>query len=108
MKPARAKRPRRPPVSGKRKGAVRKTATVLSIVQSGVIRFILNDAPIGGLRRAIRIAAREGERSSHPLTREVFRRIVRRAIQERERRIRRILHSSIPERPKKGVRNNDR
>jgi hypothetical protein len=75
-----------------RKRAVRKTATVLDLVQSGVKRFILNDIPIGGLHRVIQAAGRKGARTSHPLTGNVFRRIVRRAIQERERRIKRILY----------------
>jgi hypothetical protein len=75
-----------------RKRAEGKTATVLNLVQSGVKRFILNDIPIGGLHRVIQAAGRRGGQTSHPLTGTVFRQIVRRAIQERERRIKRILY----------------
>jgi hypothetical protein len=85
------KRENRKRTAKMRKRAVRKTATVLNLVQSGVKRFILNDLPIGSLHRVIEAAGRKGAQTSHPLTGSVFRQIVRRAIQERERRIRRIL-----------------
>jgi hypothetical protein len=57
-----------------------------------VKRFILNDLPIGSFHRVIQAAGRKGAQTSHPLTGSVFRRIVQRAIQERERRIKRILY----------------
>jgi hypothetical protein len=94
-----------------RKRAVRKTATVLNLVQSGVKRFILNDLPIGSLHRVIQAADRKGAQSAHPLTGSVFRRIVQRAIQERERRIRRILyegHTAGTKETRRRTRSNDR
>jgi DNA-binding NarL/FixJ family response regulator len=64
----------------------RETDAILELVREGVRRFILKDAPIRDFHRAIRVAARRGERSSHPLTGAVFRTIVKQAIRERNRR----------------------
>jgi len=70
----------------RRKVASRKTSDILDLVKAGVERFILKDAPIGDFQRAVRLAAKNGELSSHPITGVVFRDIVRRAIQERKRK----------------------
>ena len=71
----------------RRKVASRKTADILDLVKEGVERFILKDASIGDFQKAVRSAAKKGELSSHPVTGAVFRGIVKRAIQERKRRI---------------------
>jgi len=67
-----------------RKATEHDTDAILELVRQGVRRFILKDAPIGDFQRTIRAAARRGERSSHPLTGVVFRRIVKEAIRERK------------------------
>lgn len=71
---------------GRREATENENNAVLELVREGVRRFILKDAPIGDFQKAIRTAAKRGEGSSHPLTRAVFRRIVRAAIHERSRR----------------------
>ena len=71
---------------GKREAAENENNAILELVREGVRRFILKDAPIGDFQKAIRTAAKRGEGSSHPLTRAVFRRIVRSAIHERSHR----------------------
>ena len=81
-------------MSGKRKSpagsapkqlltARKQETSTLDLVREGVRRFILNDAPIGDFRKAIRVAAEKGEMSHHPLTGTAFRKIVKQAIAER-------------------------
>jgi hypothetical protein len=77
--PTRTRTPRR------RKPASKSKVDLISLVQAGVERFILRDAPIGEFRRAVQTATRKGELSSHPLTAAVFRRIVRQAVKRRKR-----------------------
>ena len=81
--PSRARRVKR------RKSASRKEDEILALVRAGVERFILKDAPIGDFQRTVRAATKKGELSQHPVTGAVFRRIVREAIRERRRRVRR-------------------
>ncbi len=74
----------RAPVRKKPKGKARESDYVLELVREGVRRFIQSDVPIGEFQKTIRAAARNGKRSSHPLTGPVFRQIVRQAIRERK------------------------
>lgn len=74
---------------------VRKTASVLDLVRAGVERFVLKDATIISFRRSIRAASEKGGMWAHPLTGSSFRRIVKEAVQERKRRIRRALREQV-------------
>jgi len=60
--------------------------STLDLVREGVRRFILNDASLGEFQKTIREAAEKGTLSPHPLTGAEFRRIVKEAITERNRR----------------------
>lgn len=70
---------------GRRKASENEDNAVLTLVREGVRRFILKDAPIGDFQKAIRMAAKKGQGSTHPLTGPVFRKIVKAAIRERRR-----------------------
>ncbi len=72
---------------GRRRAPENENDAILTLVREGVRRFILNDAPIGDFQKAIRVAARKGRGSTHPLTGPVFRRIVKAAMRERKRSI---------------------
>ena len=60
--------------------------STLDLVREGVRRFILNDVSLGEFQKTIRAAAEKGEMSTHPLTGTAFRRIVKEAIAERNRK----------------------
>jgi hypothetical protein len=68
-----------------RKTRTRDKSALVSLVRKRVEKFILEGAPIVELQKAIRIAARSGKHSTHPLTGPVFRRIVLDAIRQRKR-----------------------
>jgi hypothetical protein len=64
----------------------RDSASIVDLVRTGVERFILEDANMMSFMRAVRLAAKKGESSSHPLTGAAFRQIVRGAVRKRKRR----------------------
>jgi hypothetical protein len=69
-----------------RKSALKAMTSTLDLVREGVRRFILNDASLGDFRKAIRVAAKRGKMSPNPLTGTAFRKIVKEAIAERDRK----------------------
>ena len=77
--PTRAPKRKRTPPHG--------SASIVDLVRKGVERFILKDANMMSFMQAVRIAAKNGESSSHPLTGAAFRQIVREAVRKRKMRI---------------------
>jgi hypothetical protein len=78
---------RKPPA---RVREARKSLTSkLELIRRGVRRFILDDATLDEFRRAVRLAASEGRQSPNPLPGGAFRKIVRDAIAERKRNVKR-------------------
>lgn len=90
MAPPRKKASRARPTRRK-KSPVLKSTSVLDLVRGGVERFVLKDATMMSFQKTIRAASKKGDSSVHPLTGAAFRRIVKEAILERKRRIRRAL-----------------
>jgi len=72
--------------SRKRNARTDNGEAVLELVKEGVRRFILNGAPISELKKVVLEASKKQIRYRHPLTGAVFRRIVKEAIEERNRR----------------------
>lgn len=68
-----------------KKTSPERSSAVLKLVRAGVKRFVLQDAPIATFQKAVREASRAGRLSSHPLSGEEFRRIVKEAVEERKR-----------------------
>ena len=84
-------RSRRKPVvrasTRKRKPRIPQKENLLDLVKSGVRQFILRGAPISDLKKVVLEASRKRGNYAHPLTGGIFRDIVKEAIKERERAI---------------------
>ena len=86
MAPSGKKRPQGQSPRRKRT-PVRNTTSVLDLVRAGVERFVLGNANMMSFQKAIRTAAKRGEKSTHPLTGAAFRRIVKEAMRKRKSRL---------------------
>ncbi len=64
--------------------AVKAEEEILALVQTAVERFILNKVNVGDFLDAMRAVAKKEEVYFHPLTKQVFSRIVKEAARKRK------------------------